>query len=216
MIFIINFKTYKQASGFNAYELAKKLKQVKTKNDLILSVQNADIYRLSKLGIKIFAQHIDPIEFGSNTGKDLPETLKENGACGTLINHSEDRINIEKIEKCIQRCNEINIKSVVCVETPNEAQKISKFNPDYIAIEPPELIGKDVSVSSEKPYIITKTIEKSKNIPVLCGAGIKNTKDISKAFELGSSGILISSGIIKSKNPKKTLENLLNFGKNSE
>ena len=32
---------------------------------------------------------------------------------------------------------------------------------------------------------------------VLCGAGVKNGKDVSKAIELGADGVLIASGVVK-------------------
>ncbi|NHI02492.1 Triosephosphate isomerase [Candidatus Nitrosotalea sp. TS] len=99
--------------------------------------------------------------------------------------------------------------SVVCVKDVNEAKKYAKLNPDYIAIEPPELIGSGKAVSKERPEIITnsvKAVKDAKNsTKLLCGAGIVTGDDVSKALELGANGILVASGIVKAKNWEKTI-----------
>jgi triosephosphate isomerase len=46
---------------------------------------------------------------------------------------------------------------------------------------------------------------------VLCGAGIKSGLDVSKAIELGVSGVLLASGVTKSSNPKEALEDLVSL-----
>ena len=81
-----------------------------------------------------------------------------------------------------------------------------------MAVEPPELIGGNVSVSKAKPEIIEKSVEKVKEITgdvkVLCGAGIKNREDVAKAIELGSDGILLASGIVKAKDAYAACEEI--------
>jgi triosephosphate isomerase (TIM) len=201
MLLVINFKTYEEGTGKNAEELAKKIESVKGSGEIILAVQNSDLYRISKVcGLKLFGQHVDPAGFGSNTGKDTPEALKENMASGVLINHSEDRIDLDTIRKNIERCKSLGIVTIVCAETPEVAENVASFGPDYVAIEPPELIGSGVSVSSAKPEIVVDTVKKIKkyNIPVLCGAGITKGEDIKKAIELGCKGVLVASGVVKS------------------
>ena len=57
-----------------------------------------------------------------------------------------------------------------------EVKKYLNFNPDFIAIEPPELIGSGKAISTEKPELIAKAaiiVNNSKNkTKLLCGAGI--------------------------------------------
>ena len=99
--------------------------------------------------------------------------------------------------------------SIVCVKDVAEARKYAKLNPNYIAIEPPELIGSGKAVSTERPELITKAASAVKsannNTKLLCGAGIVSGQDVSKAVELGSKGILVASGIIKAKNWDKII-----------
>ena len=123
---------------------------------------------------------------------------------GSLINHSEHRISSKEIEKLVSKLKELKMTSILCVKDVAEVKKYVKLNPDYIAIEPPELIGSGKAVSKEKPDLISKAAEAVKNAKnntkLLCGAGIVSGEDVSKAIELGSKGILVASGIVKSKN----------------
>jgi len=210
-LYIINFKTYPEASGKNAVALAKICKKVadKKKASVIAAVQPADIYEAAKTGAKVIAQHVDAAETGRNTGFILAEDVKENGAIGTLLNHSEHKLSFDVLEKTIKICRENRLIVIACASTPAEAEKISKLKPDYIAIEPPELIAGKVSVSEAKPEVITNTLKKVKKIPILCGAGIHTRADVKKAFKLGAKGILVASGVVLSKNKEKELNELI-------
>lgn len=215
-VFIVNFKTYKEGTGIKALELAQICEETakKTGKNIIIAVQEPDIYRIShEVSIPIFSEHMDPIDYGAHTGHVAPEDLKENGAVGCLLNHSEDKFRIDDLEKSIEIAKELNLMTVACANNTEIAESIAVFKPDAIAIEPPELIGGNISVSSAKPELIKESIEKIKkidpNIPVLCGAGIKTMEDVRKAIELGTQGVLIASGIVKAKNPRKKLEELL-------
>lgn len=213
-IIVINFKTYKESTVKNAIKLAKECSS--TSKNIILCVDALALQEVAKSAkVPIFAQHIDGENYGGHTGKIIPEMIKSSGGKGSLINHSEDRYSKKDLEKAITRCKEAKIASLVCVQTPKEAQIVAKLNPDAIAIEPPELIGGNVSVTTANPKIITKTIEAvrkvNKKIPVLCGAGVKTNDDIKIALELGAIGVLLASGITQAKNPKKVLKELANI-----
>ena len=111
--------------------------------------------------------------------------------------------------KLVSKLKELKMTSIVCVKDVAEARKYAKLNPNYIAIEPPELIGSGKAVSTERPELITKAANAVKsannNTKLLCGAGIVSGQDVSKAVELGSKGILVASGIIKAKNWDKII-----------
>ena len=215
-IIIVNFKTYEAATGEQALKLAKIHNDVaiETGAGIMVAVQNADIFRISSaLSIPILAQHTDPVEYGSNTGHDMPECLKANGAAGTLINHSEDRMNTDGIAKVIQRCRGLGMISIVCAESIKRAKEIIIHKPDYIAFEDPELIGTGKSVSANEPesvkafadMVIEFNGENDSKIIPLCGAGISNGDDIKKSVDLGMKGVLLASAVTKAKNPKEKL-----------
>jgi triosephosphate isomerase len=82
-----------------------------------------------------------------------------------------------------------------------------------IAVEPPELIGGDISVTSADPEIVSGTanLVKSVNpdVRVLCGAGVKNGEDVAMAIQLGTEGVLLASGVTKANDPQGILADLV-------
>ena len=215
-IIIVNLKTYEQGYGADGFELCKIMEEISIEHNVNLAaaVSAIDLVDYSdNLKIPIFAQHVDGVNYGSNTGSILPEAVRYSGAVGTLVNHAECQMSWEEIEKTINRCKELDLTTVLCTADLDSSEKGSHLNPDMIAVEPPELIGGDISVSTAKPEIISDTVEIVKkinsNISVLCGAGVKNQEDVSKAISLGSEGILLASGVVKSSEPRKVLIDLI-------
>ncbi|MFH1211448.1 MAG: triose-phosphate isomerase [Candidatus Woesearchaeota archaeon] len=214
-VLIINFKTYSQATGKNAEYLAEICSQLakESRKNIMISVQPTDIFRItSKYSIPVLAQHIDPFEQGRNTGKILGEALKSAGAFGVLINHSEDPCRLDIIEEAVKKAKKLNLKTIVCAGDAKTAEAVAVFEPDAIAVEPPELVSGKTSVSEAKPEVIKKAVSavhKVKNIPVLCGAGVHNLQDVKKAIELGAKGILIANAVCTSQDPGSVIKELL-------
>jgi triosephosphate isomerase len=180
---------------------------------MAISVQATDIFLcVNNQKIPVFAEHIDPIKPGSHTGWTLPEAVKTAGAIGTLINHSEHRLQLADIDICISRAKSLNLDQIVCSNNIATSKAIATFSPDIIAVEPPELIGGEISVTSADPNIVSGTVEVVKEIDnkikILCGAGIKNGRDVAKSIELGSDGVLLASGIVKAKNKEDVIRDL--------
>jgi triosephosphate isomerase len=215
-IVILNFKTYLESSGTNGLNLSKTLEIVadETGINMIAAPQTADIYRIKEeTRIPIVAQHIDNINPGGHTGSNLLECLKESGIDGSLINHSEKRMTLADIDENIKKLSNNDLTSIVCTNNVNTSEAVANFKPDFIAVEPPELIGSGISVSQAEPEVVEGTVKKvksvNKHIKVLCGAGISTGDDMKSALDLGSEGVLLASGIILSKNPEKALLDLV-------
>jgi len=215
-IIIVNFKCYEQATGKKAVDLAKICDSVsKDYNKSIgVSPQFCDIIPISKeVDIPVFAQHIDPIEPGSHTGHILPLSVKESGVMGTLINHSERKLPLEDIGKRVDIAKKYGLVTICCSGDLEESKKIANFDPDFIAYEPPELIGTGIPVSKTKPEVVNNTVKEVQKInprsKVLCGAGITNGEDVKRAIELGTVGVLLASGVVKAKNPREILEDMV-------
>lgn len=210
-LIIINFKTYKEATGANALKLAKKLEKA-PKDNLMLAVSALDLPVLSKkTRLKLLSQHIDPFKYGAHTGDILPEEVKIDGAYGVLINHAEDRIPFPLLKKTIQRAKEAKLKTIVCSASLSEIKKITPLKPYAIAFEVPSLIGTGKAISRYKPRSVinfVKLLKKTKIIP-LCGAGVSTKEDIESALNLGTKGVLIASAIVKARNPGKKLKEIL-------
>jgi triosephosphate isomerase len=211
-LIIVNFKTYLEATGKKAVELAKKAEKVslETKVSIGVAPQHTDIATIAKsVKIPVFAQHTDPIQPGSHTGHVLAEAVKETGATGTLINHSERQLKLSDIDAVIKITREKGLVSVVCANNPSISAAVAALKPDILAIEPPELIGTGIPVSKAKPEVITKTVrlvrEINPEVVILCGAGISHGEDVAAALRLGTQGVLVASGVVKAKDPYTVL-----------
>ncbi len=204
-IIVVNFKTYK--SGKEALKMAKALEKVD--KNIIVGVQADDIFLISsKTKLKVYAQHVDPMEPGRNTGFVTPKSVKTDGAEGTFLNHSEHKLSFIVLKKTVEMCKKIGLKTLIFASNLGEAKKVQKLKPNYLVIEPLELVAGDVSVSEAKPEFIKK-ISKELKGNFLVGAGIKNYKDVKIAMKFGASGVAVSSAITKTKNPGKKLRELM-------
>ncbi len=210
---LINFKTYIEASGKQAVTLAKLIDQTarKKKASVAIAVETADLYAVSKaVKTPVFAQHIDPIEEGAHTGSVLAKDVKENGARGTLLNHSEKRMRYRDLRRSIEIARKNKLKTVVCVNSIHTLRRVRRFKPDYIAIEPPALIGTGISVATAKPGLIRKAVKAARGVPLLCGAGISSGNDVKRALELGTSGVLAASAVVRARNQKAIILEMIN------
>ncbi len=210
-MFVINCKNYEEISGDKIIKFIKIAEKVSKKYKVKIAIAPPQhlIALVANSSILVLAQHVDDYKVGSTTGFVIPELLKKSKVSGSLINHSEHRISNKEIVKLVSKLKKLKMISILCVKNVAEARKYAKLNPNYIAIEPPELIGSGKAVSKEKPGLIIKAADAVKsaknNTKLLCGAGIVSGEDVVKAVELGSKGILVASGIIKAKNWNKII-----------
>ena len=211
---VVNFKTYESAHGIAAEELALIMEQIETDARMIAVVSAFDLSAVVSAApnLEIWTQHLDPINFGSNTGWLHPETAIQRGAKGTLINHAEHKVSIEHIAMLLDNVPE-GFTICACAADIDEARALSALQPDYVAVEPPELIGGEISVTTADPEIVSGTArairEISEDVGILCGAGVKNGQDVLKAIELGTSGVLLASGVTKVKDAVTALNDLV-------
>jgi triosephosphate isomerase len=213
---VLNVKTYSEATGQEAVQIAQFMQKIyqETNVSMAIAVQASDITRcVQNLTIPVYAQHIDPIRPGSHTGWTLPEAVKDAGAVGTLINHSEHRLKLADIDTCLTRATELGLDSIICTNNVATSKAVATFDASMIAVEPPELIGGDISVTTADPEIVSKTVHAvrqiNNSVKILCGAGVKNGKDVAKALELGADGVLLASGVVKAKNKEAVLRDLV-------
>jgi len=214
-VIVINYKVYNTSFGNSALSIAKAAEEVSinTGVNIIVAPPATEIRTLaSNVSIPVYAQHVDPVDLGAYTGHIPPEAVKEAGAKGFIINHSERRIRVDEIARLVIKARNLGLNTLVCADTPEVAAALAVLNPDMIAIEPPELIGTGIAVSKAKPEIILNTVSRirlvNNDVIILTGAGISTPEDVVKALELGTSGVLVSSAIMKAKDPKKVISEM--------
>ena len=215
-VVIINFKAYKEGFGKRALELAKIAEDVASRCDeyIGIAVSFLDLPVIAReVNIDVYAQHVDAVGFGSHTGRINAEMIAEYGAKGSLINHSERRLKLADIEYNVAKLRELGLTSVVCTNNVPTTAAAAALNPDFVAVEPPELIGSGIPVSKAEPEVVENSVKAAKNVNrevrVLCGAGITTHEDYVKALELGAEGVLLASGIVKAEDQKRALEELV-------
>ncbi len=211
---VVNFKTYQTAHGNSAEDLARVMASLDTDARIVAAVSAFDLSRVVEVApeLEVWCQHLDPVGFGSNTGWLHPSTAIERGASGTLINHAEHKVSLEHVAMLLEQVPE-GFEICACAADIDEARALAALEPDFVAVEPPELIGGGVSVTSADPEIVRGTSSAVKEVNsvvgVLCGAGVKTGGDVSAAIELGTSGVLLASGVTKSNDPRESLEDLV-------
>ncbi len=211
MIFI-NFKTYEKGSGVNAISLVRILEAVSQESGvkIIPVVQATDIREIvSATTLAVWAQNVDPVEFGAHTGSILPEAVKEDGAEGTFLNHSEHRFKDKQtLAEAVVRSRQAGLKTLVFAANLDELKEVTKFKPTFVSYEPPELVGsKTTSVSEAKPEVVSKAVEitNKQGLPLIIGAGIKSREDIKTGLSLGAAGFAVASAIVAAPDPRSEL-----------
>ena len=211
---VVNFKTYETAHGIAAEELARAMASIETDARMIAVVSAFDLSAVVDAApkLEVWTQHLDPIGFGSNTGWLHPETAISRGASGTIINHAEHKVSLEHVAMILDSVPE-DFTVCACAADIEEARALTALQPNYVAVEPPELIGGDVSVTTADPEIVISTAaaisEINENVGILCGAGVKNGEDVAMAIQLGTSGVLLASGVTKVADPVSALADLV-------
>lgn len=182
--------------------------------NIVVVPQTADLARIAgEVSIPVYAQGVDNVGYGSHTGWILPESVKAAGASGCLLNHSEHGLLLADVDVLVGRLRGLGLTSIVCTNNILVTKAAAVLSPDYVAVEPPELIGSGIPVSEAKPEVVTESVkavrEVNSRVKVLCGAGITTGEDVRKAVELGTCGVLLASGVVKAKDPEKALRDLI-------
>ena len=210
-IIILNFKNYDQTVGKKGLYLSKIAEEVAKELSVSIAVcpQTVDLRKIAEeVDIPVLAQHVDANDSGSFTGNNLLQAIIETGAVGSLVNHSEHRLKLSDIERIVNKANSLDFFTCVCSNNLQTSKAIAALNPVACAMEPPELIGSGVSVTTQ-PDLVKDTIKAitdiNHNVQPLVGAGVSTNQDVLEAIQLGAKGVLLASGFVKAKDPREVL-----------
>ena len=211
MFVLVNLKAY----AADPVEIATVAHEVADESGVRIAVapQTAHLKRVAETGVETWAQHVSPVEHGSHTGSALAEAVADAGAVGTLINHSEKRLKLADVDGAVAAAERAGLETVVCANNPEQVGAAAALGPDAVAVEPPELIGGDVSVSQADPDIVEDAVAAANavddSVDVLCGAGVSTGEDLDAAGDLGAEGVLLASGVAKADDPRAALSGLV-------
>jgi triosephosphate isomerase len=212
-LILINYKAYETSVGEKGLQIAKKAEKVsrETGVEIALAVPATMIHRVShEVSIPVYAEHVDPDE-GPHTGNVTVEMIREAGAKGSLLNHSERRITLDHLYRTLERLRASGLESIVCVSEIRALRAVGVLNPTAILIEPPELIGTGRAVSKERPELILEAVREVRTLgeaSLIVGAGVTSGEDVLKALQLGANGVGLSSALMLSKDPEAKFREL--------
>lgn len=214
MIFV-NYKTYEQGTGSHAVALTEILEEVSHDSQIriIPAVQAGDVKEVvTSTALEVWAQKIDPVEPGAHTGAILAESVVDDGATGTFLNHSEAKFaNFDDLAKASDRAKSVGLKTLIFAKDVTELKNICSLTPTYVAYEPPDLIGSSTTSVASRPEIIKEAAEIAKlaGLPLIVGAGVHTMDDVRRSLEQGAAGIAVASDILKAEDPKKEILELV-------
>ena len=214
-VFEIGLKGY--AYGAEAVRLARAADRIAGELgvSVIFDPQAVDIPAVAEATshLLVFAQHMDPVGVGRGVGSVLPEAIREAGAVGTLLNHSERRMTLADIHRAIRRARELGLATLVCADSPEEAAAVAQLGPEIVLAEPPELIATSRSAATEMRGFVERSVEMVARVDpaiiVMCGAGVQTPDDVARMIGLGVGGTGSSSGILRAADPVAVMEAML-------
>jgi len=214
---IVNCKNYPEVLGEGSVRLAlavSKVSQSMNVNAIIAPPTPMLGLVSSTTKARVFSQAVAINTGDKTTGATTPESVKAAGATGTILNHSESRRPPSELSRLVPRVAGLGLEVCLCAQTSQEAARLARLSPAYIAVEPPELIGTGVAVSKARPELIERTVSSVRKAGyagrILCGAGIVSGEDVEKAVELGSDGVLVASSVVKARDWDAKVSELAN------
>jgi triosephosphate isomerase len=213
---LVNLKTFREGMGNRAHMIANAAQLVAHESGVTIGIapSTIDLHPICHhFAIPVYAQHVDGYEPGAHTGHITVDAIRMAGAAGSLINHSERRLALADIEASIRALQAQKLIAVVCSNNEITSAAAAALAPEYVAIEPPELIGSGVSVSKANPEIIRRSVAAvhavNAKVKVLTGAGIQSGDCVRIAVDLGTDGVLLASSVVKAKEPATVLRDLV-------
>ncbi len=212
----MNLKTYPGQLGPAAERTARVLEELGQAHAVPVAIAPAtpDLARVAAaVSIPVLAQHVDPIDAGARTGFVPAESVRASGGWGSLVNHSEHPLPFAQCVQAVQRLKSLGLATVVCARDVPASRRLGRTEPLYLAVEPPELIGGDKAVSTARPEVVSGAVAAVHAVApktrVLCGAGVHDRRDVARALELGSTGVLVASAVTRASDPRGAVEELL-------
>lgn len=212
---ILNFKNYARVQGNGSIELARAAAVASRGMDVkvIVAPPTPMLSAVaSRVRLDVYSQSVSGQSGEKTTGLTLPESVKAAGAKGTILNHSEARMALKALEMLVPRVRRLGLAVCLCARNSREAASLARFGSEYLAVEPPELIGSGVAVSRARPEVVEETLKAARRSgykgKVLCGAGIVSGDDVRRAVELGADGVMVASSVVNARDWRAAIRDL--------
>ncbi len=186
--------------------------------NVIFTTPYANIERVARemTGLYVFAPHMDPIRPGRGLANVLPESIRQAGACGVMLNHTERPLDLTTLEATLDRANELGLLSIVCADSIKEAKAVAQMGPDLMVAEPADLIG---SGNAADTSYVSASIEAIRSvnpdIGILVGGGVHTGEDVYRIIYAGADATGSSSAIATARDPEALIDEMLQAVRNA-
>ena len=211
--FVMNPKSYLygedlQKLALKAEELAERFPEI----TLFFTAPYAELAWVAENTghLIVTAQHMDGIKPGRGMGMVLPESLIAAGVKAVFLNHAERSMTLAALTAAMKRAKELELITVVCADSVEEAKAIAVLGPDILLCEPTEQIG--TGVTSDDAYLqeTERAIrEMNPDVLIMQAAGISTGDDVYRVIVSGADGTGGTSGILKAPDPRQRLEEMI-------
>lgn len=213
--FNVNVKVYAETHGENAVSFARLLAELEedTGARFVFTPQLPDLRTVvAETDVAVTAPAMNAVEPGRGMGKILPEALAAAGADGVVINHAEKRDTLSDIAWKVERCRELEMDSIVCVDSIEMGRAMATFEPDALVYEMPEDIASERAITQTHPdrvrAFVTMVDATSPQTCVNVGGGISTPEDVRLAFEQGADATGAASAICLADEPEALLRDI--------
>lgn len=213
--FQVNLKIYPDTWGDHAVAFARTLEQLEAETSarFVLTPQLPDLRLLAaETDVAVTAPFMHATEPGRGMGKILPETLADAGVDGVVINHAENRDTLTDLVWKIERCRDLGMDSVVCVDSIEMGRAVAEFDPDSVIYEMPGDISSDRAITQTHPDRVRAFLamidEENPRTRVLVGGGISTAEDVRLAFEQGADATGAASAVSLATDPDGLLREI--------
>lgn len=134
---LVSFKTYKEATGEGATNLARQaadaLREVASRARrpprLVVCPQLVDLRAVvgtlsGAEGVEVWTQHLDAEERGRATGWCPPVVAREAGARGTMLGHAEHKLPWDALQRTVGACHRAGLEVLVWANSLDQVQRI--------------------------------------------------------------------------------------------
>lgn len=211
-IFLVNPKSYLYGEKSLELALAADRCAERTGVTVIFTCPFTDIRMIKEQTkhIVVAAQHMDPLRPGRGMGFVLPESLKEAGADAVFLNHAEHPVTLDDLSRSIIRAHELEMDTVVLVDTAEEGAAAAMLGADVLLCEPTSLIGTGIPADIEYTLKAVEIIHKvSRNVSILICSGISKPEDVYNVLKAGADGSGCTSGIVCAQDPVKMMNDMV-------
>ena len=158
----------------------------------------------------VFAPHMDPIKPGRGLAYVLPESIKQAGACGVMLNHTERPLDLNSLQMTLSRADELGLLTIVCADSLKEAKAVAQMGPDLMVAEPADLIG---GCNAADTSYVSASVEAIRSIDpeigILVGGGVQTGEDVYRIIYAGADATGSSSAIATARDPEAVINEML-------